>query len=321
MTRRRTAWSTLSLLGITLAAACIRGEGNPGGARALASHRLTGEPEPRLIAIERDVPIREYFEYMDTLLADAEARVPFPVDEHLLVRANPWLIERLMDTDYYRMMERGEFSPDPQALLALRAGDTLALPTVAQADSLRAVMAATVIDVNIPEFRLRILESDRERFSFPVRIGQDRTRYLEMAGREVDLRTLPGSGRIVRIEKSPVFRNPVDNHRYDVTRRDDGQVTGLPRIPWLEPELDGRRMGQLIHPTTNLETLGKAYSNGCIGVSEAAMWRIYYHAPLGTRVVVRYDLEVPGPDGPRRLPDIYGWGGSVPADAPAGGCL
>jgi L,D-transpeptidase ErfK/SrfK len=48
----------------------------------------------------------------------------------------------------------------------------------------------------------------------------------------------------------------------------------------------------MIHPTTNPVTLGRAYSNGCIGTAEADAWIIYYHAPPGTPLKIRYDLEV-----------------------------
>ena len=65
----------------------------------------------------------------------------------------------------------------------------------------------------------------------------------------------------------------------------------MPQIPWIETEINGIRNGQMIHPTTNPKSLGKAYSNGCIGTKEADAWVIYYHAPLGTKVKIRYDLE------------------------------
>jgi L,D-transpeptidase ErfK/SrfK len=269
----------------------------PGPAQGRRSH-----------VVRRDVPIRAYFDYLDTLVAADSALRGHPDAEHLLVRTNPWVIERLEGTDYYRMKAQGVESLDPQAEVALSVGDTLWIPSAAQIEALRDTFAATVLDLNIPEFRLRIFEFGVERHSFFVRVGQNRTRYLEMAGREVDLRTQVGSGTIVRIEKNPDFENPVDNHRYQETRRDDGVVTGLPRIPFLEPEIDGLRYGQLIHPTTNLETLGKAYSNGCVGTSEAAAWRIYYSAPLGTRVNFRYDLNNVSAAGDTVvLPDIYGF--------------
>ena len=52
------------------------------------------------------------------------------------------------------------------------------------------------------------------------------------------------------------------------------KVTKLPQIPFIETEINGIRNGQLIHPTTNPETLNKAYSNGCIGTKEADAWVI-----------------------------------------------
>ena len=66
------------------------------------------------------------------------------------------------------------------------------------------------------------------------------------------------------------------------------------------------RHGQLIHPTTNPESLGKAYSNGCIGTKEADAWVIYYYAPLSTKVIIRYDLTVKKDGEKQELKDIYG---------------
>ena len=105
------------------------------------------------------------------------------------------------------------------------------------------------------------------------------------------MRTMPGIGEIVRVNKDPIYMNPVDNKRYETTGRDDGKRTGLPAIPWLEPSINGIKIGQLIHPTTNLATLEKASSNGCIGLRESDAWIVYYYAPLGTKVVIKYELR------------------------------
>lgn len=40
----------------------------------------------------------------------------------------------------------------------------------------------------------------------------------------------------------------------------------------------------LIHGTAQLETLGKADSNGCIGTSESDAWVMKYHLPRGTKI-------------------------------------
>ena len=78
----------------------------------------------------------------------------------------------------------------------------------------------------------------------------------------------------------------------------------MPQIPWIETEINGVRNGQMIHPTTNPKTLGKAYSNGCIGTTEADAWIIYYYAPIGTPIEIKYDLK--NEDG-KTLIDIYGF--------------
>lgn len=265
------------------------------------------KPLTQAVQVDKNVRVKEYFEYMDQLVQAHDTSSEFILTEHLLARHNPWLIERLAETDYYRQAAKGKFIADQKQMIVLSPGDTLRLPTAEEAWVLLEKMRLTRLDVNIPEFKLRILENEDTLFQFPVRVGQRTDKYLETAGREVDLRTRTGKGRIVAVNKNADWVNPVDGHQYTATRRDDGKVTACPRIPWLEPELNGERIGQLIHPTTNPATLGKVYSNGCIGMGEAGAWYTYYYAPTGTPLVVRYDLEVAGGDGlPVTLPDVYG---------------
>ncbi|MCA9737845.1 MAG: hypothetical protein KC645_09510, partial [Gemmatimonadetes bacterium] len=78
-------------------------------------------PTDRRHVVDRDVPIRRWFEVVDSLVARYDTPAA-PLTEHVLVRANPWIVDRLAATDYYTMMEQGRFAEDPQALLALRAG-------------------------------------------------------------------------------------------------------------------------------------------------------------------------------------------------------
>ncbi|WP_415867183.1 L,D-transpeptidase family protein [Thalassobellus suaedae] len=77
-------------------------------------------------------------------------------------------------------------------------------------------------------------------------------------------------------------------------------------MPFIETEINGIRYGQLIHPTTNPETLNKAYSNGCIGTKEGDAWVVYYYAPIGTKIQIRYDLNgTDTKDKSLLLKDIY----------------
>lgn len=262
---------------------------------------------PRLFAVvPQDVPVRKYFRFIAQTAAKWDSILPYPINEHILVRFNPALIDTLAATDYYLRKAQGDTVLIQTDVVVLHRGDTLFIPDSTEAARLTARMRQTEIDVNIPEFRLRIVEDGKVLYSFPIRVGQNKVRYLASAGREVDLRTKTGNGSVIRINRDPVFVNPVDGKKFTHTRRDDGILTLMPLIPWTEVELNGMRYGQMIHPTTNPKTLEKPYSNGCIGLNEADAWRFYYHAPIGTRVRFRYDLKVVNAAGDTiLLPDIY----------------
>ena len=268
---------------------------------------LADEPAKKLV-LSRNVKIKEYFSFLDSIIACEDTLLAYPLTEHLLVRANPWIISRLAQSDYYRLMELDSFIYDQEEMIILWPGDTIVLPQPAEAWQLFQQMRQTSINVNIPEFRLRIIEAGDTLYNFPVRVGRDQKKHLALAGTTVDLRTKPGVGKIIRIARYPLFINPSTGQRFTHTRRDDGRTTLMPLIPWIEPEVNGQRYGQLIHPTTNPKTLSRAYSNGCIGVREADAWIIYYHAPLGTRIQLDYQLRIKGAKGETvELEDIYNW--------------
>lgn len=257
------------------------------------------EEEVKEVEVERlkeivpyDVSLGQYFPFLDSLLMKYDTLLPYQIDEHILVRTNDWIIDSLMETDYYRLAENGVFAYDNRKLIILHQGDTLVIPDSILTQQICNTIDQTTIDVNIPEFKLRIRVGEEIRHSILVRVGRDERKFLQLAGRTVDLRTATGSGFIYRINRNPIFINPSDGRRFYTTERDDGKRTRMPQLPWLEPELDGYRYGHLIHPTSNPKTLGKAYSNGCVGLGEADTWLLYYYAPVGTKVLIRYDLEV-----------------------------
>lgn len=246
---------------------------------------------PIEIIVNKDVPIRSYFKWMDSIVADHNQTHNYEINEYLLVHNNKWIIDTLANTDYYYLMDKGIFNEDSQSLLALKKDQVLVIPDSIQTQKLKAQLDNTSLEVNIPEFRLRIIQDDKVIYKFPVRVGQVGKRYMEMAKANVDMRTKPGIGEIVRVNKEPTFANPTNNRKYERTNRDDKKNTALPAIPWLEPEINGIRYGHLIHPTTNLATLEKASSNGCIGLRESDAWIVYYYAPLGTKVDIKYELQ------------------------------
>lgn len=243
------------------------------------------------LIVQQPVAIKNYFEYLQQVEECFNEQHKFQINEYILVHANSWILDRLEKTDYYEAKAKGKIIDNQPEEIIFQTGDTILLPDSIMTNELSNKLNRMWIDVNIPEFKLRVYFKESLLVSFPIRVGQNKKRYLAMIDREEDLRTKTGKGIILKVNKDPEYRNPVDNKKYTSTKRDDGRHTKLPRIPCLSPELNGHKWGQLIHPTTNPVTLGKAYSNGCIGTGEAAAWFIYYHAPPGTPIRIRYELR------------------------------
>ena len=264
------------------------------------------EPPHAKIPVGKEVVVGKFFQFVEEIVRQNDTLTAYKLTENLLLRANPWILDTLVATDYYVQVSRGNVVYDQQKMVVLRPGDTLLIPGPKTAAALLEKMARTRLDINIPAFEMHILEGDSLLCVVPVRVGKDQKKYLEAVGREVDLRTRTGAGEIIRVNRYPRFVDPVTGKKFKFTKRDDRRTTRMPQIPWLEPSLNGHRYGQMIHPTTNPRTLGKAASNGCIGTSEADGWRVYFFAPVGTKVLIRYDLQAINERGDTlRYDDVY----------------
>ena len=256
--------------------------------------------------VPEQVLLKNYVKFMDSIVHKYDSLVPYTLTEHIIVRNNPWIIDSLEKTDYYYLKEKGVFVYDQKELLILKPGDTLYIPTDTVAKAILAKQSQTLIDINIPEFKLRIIEGTDTLYTLPVRVGQNKKAYWSVDDKTMNLKTRIGKGKIVEVYFKKGSVDPQSGKQMITTKRDDGKKTLMPLSPWIEPEIRGERFGQLIHPTTNLETLGKAYSNGCIGTREGDIWRIYYYAPVGTPVELRYDVWVTDSSGKKiKLKDVY----------------
>ncbi|NOT75688.1 MAG: L,D-transpeptidase [Cyclobacteriaceae bacterium] len=254
--------------------------------------------------VDHDIRIKDYFDYLQGVASMADSSLH--LDEYVLAHVNPWIMDSLKATDYYERMKRNIFLYDQPVHIILHAGDSILLPDSLAAASIHAKLASTWIDVNIPEFKLRLMQGGDTILICPVRVGRNKEEYLEVAKHVVNLRTPVGEGEIIRIAHLPYIVNPETGKKYERTCRDDGRYTKMPVIPWLEPSINGIRYGTLIHPTSNPNTLGQPFSHGCIGTSETDAWTIYFNSPIGTRVTFRYDLRVINEQGDSVvLKDIY----------------
>ena len=62
-----------------------------------------------LVLINKAIAVENYFQFIDSLIKKYDSLTPYKLSEHLLVRANPWIIDTLQNTDYYRMIARDSF--------------------------------------------------------------------------------------------------------------------------------------------------------------------------------------------------------------------
>jgi len=261
-----------------------------------------------IISVSKNVKVKDYFPYMDSLVNQHNLKANYTITEHILVRANHWIIDTLANTDYYRMIKKDSFVYNQKEMIVLPKGSNISIPDSTATSNILNAMNKTRIAINIPEFKLRIFQDSLLLYEFPIRVGRNEKKYLKMGNRITDLKTIAGNGKIVNYNRYPNYYNPVNGRQYYLTRRDDNKVTKLPQIPFIETEIEGIRNGQLIHPTTNPNTLNKSYSNGCIGTKESDAWIIYYYAPIDTKINISYNLNSTNKKGETvMLKDIYGY--------------
>ncbi|MGK0390001.1 MAG: hypothetical protein ACI94Y_002751 [Maribacter sp.] len=123
-----------------------------------------------------------YYAFIDSLVVKYDPLSPYHLDEYLLVHRNDWIIDSLEETDYYRRMDKNEFIYDFKALDIIYENDTIYISLEEYAEVFRKKQKNILIDVNIPEFKLRIKEKDSILYTFPIRVGRNEKKYLAMAG-------------------------------------------------------------------------------------------------------------------------------------------
>ena len=246
--------------------------------------------ESYIVTNQRVIRFNEFFTLIDSI---ANLKLPENLDlsgDMILVAANPWILDTLRNSDYREALKRGRFVDDLLEEVIIPSGSPIRIPDSLESHRIASELRSTRLVLNIPEFKLRLIRNLDTMLVAAVRVGRNESVFLEAVGRDVDLRTPVGKGKIHRVWRTPKSVNLHTGEVYKVTRRDDNRITKMPPVPSLEPEINGHRNGKMIHATTNPVTLGKAYSHGCVGVSEADMWTIYFNLPVGSEIEFRYDL-------------------------------
>jgi L,D-transpeptidase ErfK/SrfK len=235
--------------------------------------------------------MKNYFSYIDKVVSKFNDTLDYKINEYTLINNNSWIIDTLASTDYYLKKKSGKKIKNQKELVILPKGTILRIPTAFQNNAIIQNLLANNVIINVPEYKLKIFNNGLLIKDALVRVGRNESRYLASIDKYTDLRTKSGKGKIHSTEKNPTWINPVDGHKYTETTRDDKQKTVMPITPSITMNINNVVTGQLIHATTNPSTLGKAYSNGCIGTNEYDIWYIYYYSPPGVFVEIKYDLN------------------------------
>lgn len=253
--------------------------------------------------VKADITVKQYFTYIDRLVKKYSDSLNYDINEYTLVNNNAWIIDSLAATDYYYNKNKGVEVMNQKEVVVLHKNDVIKIPNQQQQSSIAENLSRNYIYINIPEYKLKVWNENNLLIDAPIRVGRNESKYLKSIDKYTDLRTRSGQGQVYATEKNPTWINPADNHKYTETTRDDKVRTKMPQTPSITLKLNGVVTGQLIHATTNPATLGKAYSNGCIGTNEYDIWYIYYFCPPGTPIKIEYNLEPEG--GGELLEDIY----------------
>ena len=144
------------------------------------------------------------------------------------------------------------------------------------------------IYVNIPSFTLKLISGGECEKKYKIRVGKLATK------------TITGVGSVTKKFKTSYFRYSSGEQKGEIIRYSNirssfnGKIVKRIKIPYdkikgVELEINGVVTGQIIHATTNPETLGHACSSGCIGLSIEDMLDLYGRVKSGTKVLIEYN--------------------------------
>ena len=97
---------------------------------------MVEKPSTKKIRIYNDITIENYFSFIDSLVIKYDSVTPYQLTEHLLVRANPWIIDTLKNTDYYIQKARDSFIYNQKKMIVLNKGIELIIPNLEQANEI-----------------------------------------------------------------------------------------------------------------------------------------------------------------------------------------
>lgn len=71
------------------------------------------QPPFAKIPVQKEMAVRDFFQFLDKTVLKNGTLSHFKLSENLLLRANPWILDRLLNTDYYFQLSLGNFYIQP----------------------------------------------------------------------------------------------------------------------------------------------------------------------------------------------------------------
>ncbi|MBK6996849.1 MAG: hypothetical protein IPH31_18695 [Lewinellaceae bacterium] len=64
------------------------------------------------IPVQKEIAIGQFFQFLEEIVRQNDTLSSYTLSENLLLRANPWILDTLVNTDYYHQMSLGNFVYD-----------------------------------------------------------------------------------------------------------------------------------------------------------------------------------------------------------------
>lgn len=168
---------------------------------------------------------------------------------------------------------------------------SLVMPVMAQdLPPAEPVVPKPRIEIQVPAFSVRRFEGETLTGEYRCRIGKKTTPTRTGSG-IISARFNPTYFRYDKGEKAGEI---IEYSR--IRRYLGGPVMKTIKIPYhqkirgLELRINGTVSGQIIHSTTNPETVAHVYSSGCLGLYEDDMLALFNMTDKQTPVTILYDL-------------------------------
>lgn len=196
---------------------------------------------------------------------------------------------------YHTSPELVEWLNQPRKMSALRPGDVVKVPNVAEPFLIEQLQPVPSLP-EVPEFQTsRVIRIDTREKLLGVHEGEKLLASLPITPGSGHLATPPGTWRIVGITQLPTFRWDEGVLNYGVRTSQAYNLPIGPNNPVGVMWIGLSRPGIGIHGTNSPQTIGRSSSHGCMRTANWDVVRLARHISKGMTVIIEGPPPVPRP--------------------------